>query len=325
MLGIRRSRRPSRTSLAAGAGALALLALSACGAETATGGTDEDTITLIAPKWVGGQANVAVAAHILSEELGYDVEVTELTEVKGWKALDSGAADAMLEDWDHPGQREEYVEKRQSVVSAGELGIKGRIGWFVPRYLANTNRGVTDWKNLNDNAKLFAPADAKGDKGQLLQGDPSYKSHDQALIDNLDLHLELKHLGSEDKQLEHMRAAAETDKPFLTYWWTPHWVESEVELAEVKLPEHYDGCDANAAKVACGYAETDLEKFVNADFDRDGGKAAAFLRNFEWSESDQNEVARLIADEGMSAKEAAAKWAADNEGIWNRWLWDLDD
>ncbi|WP_308405498.1 glycine betaine ABC transporter substrate-binding protein [Streptomyces tardus] len=356
-----------RTALAAGTTALVLVALTACGAGASSGGQSEDgqKVTLIASKWVGGQANVAVAAHILKKELGYDVEITELADPQAWKALDSGKADAMLEDWDHPGRRDTYVRKRKSVVSAGELGIKGRIGWYVPRYLANSDRDVTRWQKLNDKAELFA-ADGGGEensegpgdggpqdtatgepesggpgststegpgatddgerrKGLLLQGDPSYKSHDQAIIDNLGLDLELEHLGSEDKQLEFMREAAKDEKPFLTYWWTPHWLESEVELAEVKLPEHYTGCDADPEKVACGYPETDLEKFHNADFDRNGGKAAAFLRNFTWGQEDQNEVARLIADDDMSLEAAGAKWAAENEAIWSRWLWDLEN
>ena len=302
-----------------------MVALAGCGTQSDPGKGESkgEKITLVAPIWVGGQANVAVAAYLLEKELGYKVTIEEMADEDGWKALDTGKADAMLEDWDHPGRRDTYVTKRKTVVSGGPLGVTGRIGWFVPRYLSDGNRATTRWENLNDNVELFGGGDDK--KGVLLQGDPSFKSHDEALINNLNLNYELKHLGSEDKQLAYMRKAADTEKPFLTYWWTPHWVEEEVGLAELRLPEHFAGCDADPAKVACGYPETELEKFLNADFAKKGGSAAQFLKNFEWGEDEQNAVAKMIAADEMSLEGAAAKWAKDNEGIWSRWFWDLKD
>lgn len=336
MIGIPHVRSFSRRTLVAGAGALALLAVSACGSEPSSEAPGK--ITLVSPNWANGQANVAVAAYVLETELGYEVEVESLVDKEAWEALDSGEADVMLEDWDHPGQRDKYVSKRKTVVPVGSLGITGRIGWFVPRYLANADRDVTKWENLNDKVKLFAPpgggdedTEGPGDtsvqggqKGVLLQGDEVYKSHDQALIDSLGLNYELRYLGSEQAQIEHMRKAAKTEEAFLTYFWTPHWIEADVELAEVRLPEHYEGCDTDLEKVSCGYPETPLQKFANAEFDQDGGKAAAFVRNFSWSVEEQNKVARMIAGDGMSPRAAAQKWAKENEGVWSRWLWDLE-
>lgn len=346
MIGIARLRSFFRKTFFAGAGAFALVVISACGSEPSD---SEGPVVLISPPWANGQANVAVAAYVLEHELGYEVKIKSLVDDEAWKALDSGKADAMLEDWDHPGQRAKYAYQRETVVPAGPLGITGRIGWFVPRYLANADRDVTKWENLNDKVELFASrkGDGKDDdgegattdgpadtsvqndnddaKGVLLQGDPAYKSHDQALIDNLKLNYRLEYLGSEKAQIDYMREAARSEKPFLTYFWTPHWIESDVELAEVRLPVHYEGCEAELHKVACGYPETELQKFSNAEFDRDGGKAAAFVRNFEWSVEEQNKVARMIEGQGMSPQSAAKKWVKENEDIWSRWLWDLDE
>lgn len=313
------------------------MALSACGTESDSKAGGGEKITLVAPLWTNGQANVAVAAYLLEKELGYDVDLKEMAQDETWKALDSGKVDATLEDWDHPGYHDTYVRKRKTVVSGGELGITGRIGWYIPRYLADKNRETTRWENLNDNVGLFGGEAGEGEagegeagegeagkKGVLLQGDPSFKSHDQALIDNLGLDYELKYLGSEDNQLKYMREAAETEQPFLSYWWRPHWVEEEVALAEVRLPEHSEGCDDDQSKVECGYPETELEKFLNADFAREGGPAVDFLKNFVWGEEEQNAVAKLIAGDGLSLKGAAEKWAESNESIWTRWFWERD-
>lgn len=319
MLGIRAARLSARRSLIAGTGVLALLALTACGSDSAA---DREPVTLISPLWAGGQANVAVAKYMLEEELGYRVNVEEMAESDGWAAVGGGDADAILEDWDLPEEYEKWVEQAGTVVSAGQLGVTGRIGWFVPSYLADSDREITRWENLNAYADLFTTP-GSGGKGVLYQGDPSYKSNDEALIENLDLDLELEYLGSEDAQLERIRQRAKTQEPFLTYWWTPHWIEAEVELSEVRLPDHYDGCDDDPDKVACGYAETPLMKYLNADFAENGGKAAGFLRNFEWGEDEQNEVARMIAGDGLSLDAAARQWAGENEGTWKKWLWGL--
>ncbi|MCF6525146.1 ABC transporter substrate-binding protein [Streptomyces sp. JJ36] len=299
--------------------ALALLTLSACGSGDSGGG---QAVTLTTPTWVGGQANTAVAAYILEEELGYEVTVREMDEDDAWKAVGEGEADAILEDWGHPDLEERYVDRRQTVVPAGDLGVTGKIGWYLPDYVADEHPGITRWQGLNKYAEMFATA-RTGDKGRLLEGSKEFITRDEHLIDNLGLDFRTVYAGSEQAQIEEIRESARQREPFLTYWWRPHWLESEIELSEVDLPPHYPGCDTDEKSAECGYPETDLRKFLNAGFAEDGGEAAEFLKNFQWGEEDQNEVAKMIAQDGMAPRAAAARWVKENPGIWKVWLWDL--
>jgi glycine betaine/proline transport system substrate-binding protein len=73
---------------------------------------------------------------------------------------------------------------------------------------------------------------------------------------------------------------AKAKKPILTYWYAPQWLFKKVPMTEVSLPAYKEGCDADPVKAACGYPHTLLEKYLNADFAQDGGKAAAFLKKF---------------------------------------------
>jgi glycine betaine/proline transport system substrate-binding protein len=91
-------------------------------------------------------------------------------------------------------------------------------------------------------------------------------------------------------------------------------------MTEVKLPAYKDGCDADAAKVACAYPHTPLRKYLNADFAKTGGKAAAFLKNFKWTTGDQNEVSLMIANEKLTPEEAAKKWVERHASTWRAWL-----
>ncbi|PZH00229.1 glycine/betaine ABC transporter substrate-binding protein [Streptomyces sp. NTH33] len=313
-----------RTTLTA---AVAVLALTTgCGAADMTrqaspfaGVRDAKTVTLSVQSWVGSLANVAVAQYLLEHELGHRVDIVQIDEVPAWDALSQGRVDAILEDWGHPEQKQRYVEDKKTIAPGGDLGVTGHIGWFVPTYFAEKHPDIKDWKNLNKYADRFRTAESGG-KGQLMDGSPAYLTHDKALVKNLELDFKVVFAGSEAALLTQIKQFAKEEKPFLTYWNTPHWLFEKVPMTEVKLPPYKEGCDADAAKVACAYPHTPLQKYLNADFARSGGKAAAFLKKFTWTTEDQNEVALMIADQKLTPAEAARKWVEGHESTWKAWL-----
>ncbi|MFK0114770.1 ABC transporter substrate-binding protein [Streptomyces sp. NPDC090994] len=303
-----------------------LLLLTGCGAADMTkqaspfaNAQGAKTVTLSVQSWVGAQANVAVARYLLEHELGYRVDTVQVDEVPAWDALSQGRVDAILEDWGHPEQEQRYVEDKRTIVNGGDLGVTGHIGWFVPTYFAKAHPDVTDWKNLNKYADRLRTPESGG-KGQLLDGSPSYVTNDKALVANLDLDYQVVFAGSEAAQITQIQQFAKEKKPFLTYWYSPQWLFEKVPMTEVKLPAREDGCDADPAKVDCAYPVTPLQKYLNADFARDGGKAAQLLRNFKWTTEDQNEVSLMIAEQKLSPEEAAEKWADSHESVWRAWL-----
>lgn len=316
-----KSRRTATTASAAVCTLLAPLALGAC--STGSGGK-AGAVVLTSPTWTGGQANVAVARQLLETELDTEVRTRRMDEKDAWKAVGEGKADAILEDWGHPDLEEKYVFKKKTVVRAGDVGVTGKIGWYVPEYLTDKHPGITNWQKLNDFAPLLRTAKS-GAKGQLLEGSPEFLTHDDAIIRNLRLNYKTVYTGSEKAQIAEIREQVRKREPFLTYWWRPHWLASDAKLKEVQLPAHIDGCDKNPKTVKCGYPETPLKKYLSADFSKNGGKAAKFLKNFQWSEDDQNEVAKMIARDGVSPKTAAKKWIKENPGTWKVWLWGLKD
>ncbi|MEU6545502.1 ABC transporter substrate-binding protein [Streptomyces sp. NPDC046859] len=277
------------------------------------------TVTLSVQSWVGAQANVAVAQYLLEHKLGYRVDTVQIDEVPAWDALSQGRVDALLEDWGHPDEEKRYVEDKKTIVNAGDLGVTGHIGWFVPTYFAKAHPDVTDWKNLNKYADRLRTAESGG-KGQLMDGSPSYVTNDKALVKNLDLDYQVVFAGSEAAQITQIKQFAKEKKPFLTYWYEPQWLFEKVPMTEVKLPAYKEGCDADPEKVACAYPHTPLQKYLNADFAKSGGDAAALLKKFTWTTEDQNEVSLLIAEQKLSPEEAARKWVDRHESVWRKWL-----
>ncbi|MFJ3821405.1 ABC transporter substrate-binding protein [Streptomyces nodosus] len=306
--------------------AAALSLLTGCGAADMTrqaspfaNARGARTVTLSVQSWVGAQSNVAVAQYLLEHRLGYRVDTVQVDEVPAWDALSQGRVDAILEDWGHPDQEKRYVDDKRTIVRGGGLGVTGHIGWYVPTYLAEQHPDITDWRNLDRYASLFRTAESGG-KGQLMDGSPSYVTNDKALVANLKLNYQVVFAGSEAAQITQMKQFAKERKPFLTYWYTPQWLSGEVPMTEVKLPPYKEGCDADAAKVACAYPHTPLQKYLNAGFAENGGEAAAFLKKFRWTTEDQNEVSLMIADQKLAPAEAAEKWVAGHESTWKEWL-----
>jgi glycine betaine/proline transport system substrate-binding protein len=316
----------TRTYTAAVAATCALLTLGGCGAADMTkqaspyaNAQGSKTVTLSVQSWVGAQANVAVARYLLEHELGYRVDTVQVDEVPAWDALSQGRVDAIMEDWGHPDQEKRYVDDKKTIVGAGNLGVTGHIGWFVPAYFAKQHPDVTDWHNLDKYADQLRTAES-GDKGQLIDGSPSFVTNDKALVKNLGLDLQVVFAGSEAAQITQIKQFAKERKPFLSYWYKPQWLFRTVPMTEVRLPPYKEGCDSDLAKITCAYPVTPLKKFLNADFAKKGGPAADLLRNFTWTTDDQNAVALLIADKGLSPEAAAGEWVKANKPTWKKWL-----
>lgn len=321
-----KSRKNLLRAATATAAVLAVTGLSACGAaktdsdSSSSSSGDSAPVTIAIPSWVGAEANGAVVKHIMENELDIEVELTQLDESVAVDGLNSGKIDAVLEDWGGtPDKIDLYVEEKKSVVEGGDLGVTGHIGWFVPKYLVDEHPDIAEWENLNKYSDLFRTAES-GDKGQLLEGSPSYTTNDAAIIENLELDFKTVYAGSEAAQITQITENYKAKKPFITYWWTPQWLNAQVDLVEVQLPEYEEGCDADPEKVTCGYAQTPLQKYLNADFAKDGGEAAQFLKDFNWTAEQQNEVAAMIADEKMSSAKAAEAWVEANEDVWKAWV-----
>jgi len=269
--------------------------------------------------WVGYEANAAVVAHVLKNELGYTVTNKDLKEDVSWQGFETGEVDVIIEDWGHPELQKKYVDEDKVAQVAGETGNIGIIGWYVPKWLADEHPDITDYNNLNKYADLFKTSES-GELGQFLGSDPSYVQYDEALIKNLGLNFKVIFSGGEAATITAYQQSVTDKKPLIGYFWDPQWLHSQIDLVRVNLPPFEAGCDADLEKVACDYPETPLTKIVSTKFATDGGKAYELVKNFTWTNDDQNAVSDMITNQNMTAEDAAAKWIAENEAKWKAWL-----
>ncbi|MFE8992886.1 ABC transporter substrate-binding protein [Streptomyces collinus] len=313
----------------AGAAGLAVLGLTltACGGakvgdDSAAGSGSSGkcgTFNLAINPWVGYEANAAVLAYVAEHDLGCKVEQKDLKEEIAWQGFGTGEVDAVVENWGHDDLKKKYITDQKTAVEAGPTGNKGLIGWYVPPWLAKAHPDITDWKNLNKYASKFKTSESGG-KGQLLDGDPSYVTNDEALVKNLKLDFKVVYAGSETALIQAYRNAEKNKQWVIGYFYEPQWFLSEVPLKKVSLPEYKEGCDADAEKVACDYPVYELDKIVSAKFAKSGSPAYDLVKNFTWTNEDQNTVAKYIAVDKMAPEAAAKKWVEANRGKVDAWI-----
>lgn len=302
------------------------LALTACGgakvgeAEKPVDGAKEcGTFNLAVSPWVGYEANAAVVAYVATKDLGCKVVKKNLKEEISWQGFGTGEVDAVLENWGHEDLKKKYVTDQKVAVEVGPSGNKGVIGWYLPPWLAAAQPELKDWKNLNKAAAQFKTSESGG-KGQLLDGDPSFVTNDEALVKNLKLNYKVVYAGSETALIQAFRDAEKNKKPVIGYFYEPQWFFNELKLVKVDLPTWTEGCDADPAKVACDYPAYDLDKIVSKKFADSGSPAYELVKKFNWTNDDQNVVAKYIAEDKMTPDAAAEKWVKDNQSKVDAWL-----
>ena len=303
------------------------LVLAACGGgdiddsgdDSAAGGEDCGDFNMAINPWVGYEASAYVVGEVASQELGCNTEYKKLKEEIAWQGFGTGEVDVVIENWGHDDLKKKYIEDQGTAVEVGPNGNIGIIGWYVPPWLAEAEPEVLNWENLNDYADEFATSESGG-AGQFLAGDPSFVTNDEALIENLDLDFEVVYTGSEAGLIQAFRAAEENQEYVIGYFYEPQWFLEEVPLVKVDLPKYEEGCDADPATVACDYPEYILDKIASAEFMESGSPAADLVSNFTWTNDDQNEVALMIAKDGMDPAEAAQTWIDANPDKVDEWI-----
>lgn len=277
------------------------------------------TVNIAINPWVGYEANAAVVAYLLETELGATVNKKDLKEDVSWQGFETGEVDVIIENWGHPDLEKKYIEEDKVAINAGETGNVGIIAWYVPGWMVEEHPDITDYQNLNKYADLFKTSES-GDLGQFLGSDPSYVQYDEALIKNLGLNFKVIFSGGEAATITAFQQAVQDKKPLIGYFWDPQWLHSQIKLERVKLPPYTEGCDADLEKVACDYPEYKLNKIVSKKFADTGGKAFELVRNFSWTNEDQNLVSDYITNQDMTAEEAAKKWVEENPDKWKAWI-----
>ncbi len=326
MLSLRGAR--ARAGFAALAIALSIL-VAGCGdddpaADESSG--EGTTVRLAVNPWTGSAVNANVAKILLERELGYTVDLVEIDENNQFPAIASGELDASLEVWPsgHAEEINRYVEGRRGgplrdggIIDGGELGLIGNIGWWIPTYLVDQQPELARYQGFKGKEDLV--------NGEFLAGDPTFVSYDSEIIKSLGLDLEVVNTGSERALISDIDEAYKAKRPFLTYFYTPHWAHRKYDLTEVQLPAYDEECeeaarDRDGEGYDCDYANDVLFKALWLGLEDKAREAFRFFEKFNYTTEDQQEIAFQVDSEGVPISEAAEQWISENPDVWRPWL-----
>jgi len=315
----------ARFTLLLGASVVAVVGLVSSG--SALGGASQScgTVTLNEQAWAGSTANTYVAKYVLEKKLGCKVKITKITEIPVFQAMADGKVDVVLEDWQHVDQYKQFATKQKSVVIVGSNGVIGHIGWYIPKYLLKQYPQFATWKGLKGKEDVFKSPES-GSQGMFLGGDPSYVQKDKELITLLGLNFKHVTVGAEPAQVARFSQLIKQKKPVIFYWYTPQYLNVQLDLTEVKLPARFKGCkdDAssggNVKQYKCAYGITIINKLVSKKFATSGSPAVSFIKKWKWTNADQNFVATQIAGKKVNPDKAAEAWVKANPAKVNAWL-----
>ena len=268
--------------------------------------------------WNGYTASAQVVTEVAKAQ-GCKINQTTLQEAGvTYDAMEAGTTDVIIEDWG--GGRWDKWVKRGKIVLVGDNGNVGKIGMFVAPWMVAKYPGITDSKNLNKYASLFKTADSGG-KGAWYEGPPGYTTVGEKMITANKLNFKAIATGSEAALISTITKAEKNKTAALIYWWEPSTLFVKIpglDKARVNFPKS-DWTDAAKASGLTDYPSSPLQKLATKKLMTSGSVFAKIVKNFKWTNADQNSVAADI-EAGMKPAAAAQKWIKANPAKVKAWL-----
>jgi glycine betaine/proline transport system substrate-binding protein len=265
--------------------------------------------------WVGYTASAQVITEVAKAN-GCDISQVPLAEAGvTYDAMESGSVDLVVEDWGG-GRWQEWAD-RGALVEVGDNGNVGIIGMYVPQWMADEYPDITDSANLNKYADLFVNDESKG-KGAWYEGPPGYTTIGEKMVSANKLNFTVLPQGSEAALIDVFTKAAENKTAAIGYWWTPQNFLAKVPMARVNFPTN-DWTDAGLASGLTDYPELPLMKLATPKALEANDAFTKVVKNFKWTNDDQNAVAADI-ESGTDPAVAAQKWIDANAETVAGWL-----
>jgi glycine betaine/proline transport system substrate-binding protein len=213
----------------------------------------KDRVTIGWTAWSDAELVTKLAARVLEERMGYEVELLQTDIAPQYQGLATGSIDIMLMSW-QPKTHEDYIEKVcPKVVNLGLLYTHARLGWVVPDYVpADQLKSIADLKKPAVREKL---------DGTITGIDPGAgltRLSKKAIGDyGLDYELQISSGAGMTAALE--RAVRRKEWIVVTGW-SPHWMFGAYHLRYLEDPKGVLGRFERVHALArLGFYQDDVE------------------------------------------------------------------
>lgn len=279
-----------RNILAVGAGLLLALSSGLVAA------TDKPTLKFgYVDGWSDSVATTHVAAEVIRQRLGYEIELLPVATGIMWQGVAKGQLDAMLSAWLPVTHGAYYAKLKDQVVNLGANFNDAKIGLIVPDYVQA--KSIADLPALHDAfAGRIVGIDAGS--GVMLKTDEAIKRY--ALGYKLQA-------SSGSAMTAELARAIKANKAIAVTGWIPHWMFAKWSLRFLDDPQNVYGTAEQVSNIA------------NPGLQAKAPPVYAFLQKFSWQASEIGEV-MLAIEEGAKPAAAAQKWVNEHPQRVQQWL-----
>ncbi|MCT1901706.1 glycine betaine ABC transporter substrate-binding protein [Oceanobacillus sojae] len=272
------------------------------GGEEASGtelGETDLTVPYVA--WAGALARTPLLKQVL-EEVGYNVEDTQVEAGAMWSSVASGDAAFMTASW-LPATHQSYWEQYEDDVEViGEFVAEAPLALTVPAYMEDVN----SIEDLKDNEELGESVDwtitgIDSGAGIMQNTETAMEEYE---LDNWELMT-----SSEAAMLSELQSSIANEEPIIVPLWEPHWAFAEMDLKMLDDPKEVYGGDGDR-----------IEAVANKDFKEDSPAAYEVIQRFteDYDGEIENELLVNI-NGGASEEEAASQFLEENPDLLEKW------
>ena len=266
-----------------------------CGQNDA-GADSKGTVKLAYVNWSEGIAMTNIAAAVLEEKLGYDVELTMADAAPVFTSVSTGNTDAFLDVW-LPVTHQAYIEKYgDKMVDLGAVYENALIGLVVPSYVE-----IDSIEELNANKEMFGGEIIGIDAGAGIM------AASERALEEYDLDYKLL-TGSGPTMTAALSKAIDANNPIVVTGWAPHWKFAKWDLKVLEDPKGVYGEKEN------------LHKYARLGLEEDMPEVTDFLKKFKMNEAQLGDLMGAIEESDGEPIDVAKEWMNENEDLINSWI-----
>ncbi|MDD5703759.1 MAG: glycine betaine ABC transporter substrate-binding protein [Dehalococcoidales bacterium] len=308
-----------------------LVPAAGCSQSAAEPQKNKPTIGLVEADWTSNLIGTEIARQVITEQLGYPVEVIQTSVTAGWAAMARGDADAAVECW----LPQRYPEI-QPFLDKGDIELGTQIfpgggGWFMPRFVSEGNAergiqpiapGLKSILDLKEYWKIFENPENPG-IGELVGGSPGWTDdpQDRSMIRAYDLPM-YRSNQSEAVMCARMIAADKKGEPLLMFMWWPHWIFAQVDMVMLEEPDPwYEGAFADDSQdYKAGHPPYDVRTVTAPRLRDTAPDVHNFIMNLEMGEEAANELMLRVDVNKEEVAAVATDWIKQNQSRIDEWI-----
>ena len=265
----------------------------------------EKTADLVYVNWEEGIAYTHVAAVVLEEMMGYEVNLTVADVGPAYASVAQGDRDAFMETWLpvlHASYMEDYGD---DLINLGTIFEGAAVGLVVPQYMVDEGiKTISDLTSDEAIEKLDATItgiDAGAGVMQTTENDamPAYG------LDEAGYQLMAS---SGPAMMAALQDAIERDEWIVVTGWAPHSKFGYFDLAF--LEQDKDEI----------WAAENIYLLGRKDLREDKPELARFLENMYLTDDEMGDLLVAYSEQSDNPMAMARQWVADNRSVVEKWI-----